>query len=109
MDQNVEHYFFVTAHFFIFSVVVEFNFPCSYILDALCWVSKQFTSFINLSHIDRMVLSLFSSFLSLFVVRVVSICPCDEHFSNLSTGSIGAPFQPSAVRLKEPMFPHVHC
>lgn len=109
MDQNVEHYFFVTAHFFIFSVVVEFNFPCSYILDALCWVSKQFTSFINLSHIDRMVLSLFSSFLSLFVVRVVSICPCDEHFSNLSTGSIGAPFQPSAVRLKEPLFPHVHC
>ncbi|XP_037441296.1 uncharacterized protein LOC119309385, partial [Triticum dicoccoides] len=56
-----------------------------------------------------MVLSLFFTFLSLFVIRVISICPCDEHFSNLSTGSIGAPFQPSVVRSKEPMFPHVHC
>ncbi|XP_044392101.1 uncharacterized protein [Triticum aestivum] len=70
---------------------------------------NQFTSFINLPNIDRMVLSLFFTFLSLFVIRVISICPCDEHFSNLSTGSIGAPFQPSVVRSKEPMFPHVHC
>jgi hypothetical protein len=30
-------------------------------------------------------------FFPLFVVHVISICPCDEHFSNLSTHSVGAP------------------